>query len=315
MSPCRVSLPRERSRRPRRRGRGPQRTLEGNKAHGRIGRCSICNGRGTSRTRRWSKALKSGTPPKTTGSATTPMSSKPIVKATREGRLARVQRRSAPTSVGGGGSSGDRSASLPNGPPGRSGLRSRSATSIRSTQVTSHPSLDAEDDRFTPVEPPRWSESWSEAPDIWFAPDRRVVVVTWGSASVDRSITIMDRALRWSRRHRTRCQPASAGRDDASWLTSVSWHLSSFGSWETPAALLREDGDGIASTLCESQRVAAIACIRVSACPTNRPGGGERARVAEATETLPVLGRDCSGSRVGGAGIRVDRVEQGRPKG
>ena len=116
-------------------------------------------------------------------------------------------------------------------------------------------------------------------------------------------------------RHRSRCQPASAGRDDASRLTALSWPLSSFGSWGTPAALLRKDGDGTASTLCASQRVAAIACIRVSACPTSRPGGGEGARAAEATVTLPVLGRDCSGSRGNGTGIRVERVGLGRPKG
>jgi len=46
-------------------------------------------------------------------------------EAIREGRGTRVQRRSQPTSVGGDGSSGDGSAFLLNGTPGRSGLRSR----------------------------------------------------------------------------------------------------------------------------------------------------------------------------------------------
>jgi hypothetical protein len=37
---------------------GPGTTLEGNKAHGRIGRSNAGNGGGTQRTRRWSKALE-----------------------------------------------------------------------------------------------------------------------------------------------------------------------------------------------------------------------------------------------------------------
>jgi hypothetical protein len=73
-----------------------------------------------------------------------------------------------------------------------------------------------------------------------------VVVVTWGSTSVDRSITIMDRVLRYSRRHRARCQPISTvGRDDASWVTSVIRPLKSFGSEGTNLSLFsgRSMGD------------------------------------------------------------------------
>jgi hypothetical protein len=106
-----------------------------------------------------------------------------------------------------------------------------------------------EDDWSRPVEPLRWPELRSEASQIRFAPHHGVVVVTWGSTPVDRSFTIMDRVLRCSRRHRSRCQPALAGRDDASWFTSVCQPLSSFGSVETTAALLRKDGDGIAPAL------------------------------------------------------------------
>jgi len=42
---------------------GRKGTLEGNEAHGRIGRSRIGNGAGTLRTRRWSKALKPTAPP------------------------------------------------------------------------------------------------------------------------------------------------------------------------------------------------------------------------------------------------------------
>jgi hypothetical protein len=72
--------------------------------------------------------------------------------AIREGRRARVQRRSSSTSVGGGGLPGDGSALLLNGTLGRSGLRSRGTTPIRCAQATSNRDLDAEDRRFI-----RWS--------------------------------------------------------------------------------------------------------------------------------------------------------------
>jgi hypothetical protein len=127
---------------------GTRRTLEGNKAHGRIGRSPTSNGRIAQRTRRRSKALESSTPvgDRAVGNGREALHSRSW-EVVREDRRARVQRRPSPTSVGSGGSPGDGSASLLNGTPGRSGLRSRGTTTIRSDLAKSDRSLDAEDPR------------------------------------------------------------------------------------------------------------------------------------------------------------------------
>jgi len=132
-------------------------------------------------------------------------------EAIREGRRTRVQRRSHPTQVEGDGSSGDGSAFLLNGTPGRSGLRSRDTTPIRRNQATSDRDLGAKGFRVYPEQPPRWPESRGKALVTWLRPGPGVVVVTWGSTPVDRSITTMDRALRSTRRHRARCHPPPGG--------------------------------------------------------------------------------------------------------
>lgn len=198
---------RVRSRRPCRRESGRWGTLKGKEAHGRIGRFPIGNVRGTSRTRRRSKALESGTPPEVGGRRRPQGLRSRSWETIREGRGTRVQRRSNPTQVGGDGSSGDGSAFVLNGTPGRSGLRSRGTTPIRRKQATSDRSLGAKELRVYPEQPPRWPESRGKALETWLRPGRGVVVVTWGSTSVDRSITTMDRALRSTRRHRARCHP------------------------------------------------------------------------------------------------------------
>jgi hypothetical protein len=188
------------------------------------------------------------------------------------------------------------SALLLNGTPGRSGLRSRGTTPNRDTQVPSHRSLCVEEDWSRLVESPRWPVLRGEASRIQFALDTGIVVVTWGSTPVDRSITIMDWALRRSRRHRSRCQPALAGRDDASWFTSVRQPLTSFGSEETTAALLRKDGDGIASALVKAS-VSLLSRALVYPRVPRPPPWWQRVRAPEATEPLAALVRGCSGSR------------------
>jgi len=114
---------------------------------------------------------------------------------------------------------------------------------------------------------------------------------------VGRSITTMDRALRSTRRHRSRCHlpPRWVGTTRAG---SLRWLglLRANARRGRKAGILRNDGQGIAPTLSASQRVAVIACTRVFVWTLDCPRGGERSRAAEATEPLPVLGRGCSGS-------------------
>lgn len=288
---------RVRSRRPCRRESGRWGTLKGKEAHGRIGRFPIGNVRGTSRTRRRSKALESGTPPEVGGRRRPQGLRSRSWETIREGRGTRVQRRSNPTQVGGDGSPGDGSAFLLNGTPGRSGLRSRGTTPIRRKQATSDRSLGAKELRVYPEQPPRWPESRGKALETWLRPGRGVVVVTWGSTSVDRSFTTMDRALRSTRRHRARCHPPPR-RVGTTRAGPLRWLglLRAVARRGREARVLRNDGQGIAPTLCASQRVAVIACTRAFVWTSDRPRGGERSRAAEAIGSPPVLGRGCFGS-------------------
>jgi hypothetical protein len=234
VSPCCAAHLRVQRRRPHHRDGGLRRILEGNKAHGRIGRCLACNGQGTSRTHRRSKALKSGTPSEPRGRRRPVGLRRRSWDAIREGRRPRVQRRSSPTSVGGGGLPGDGSALLLNGTLGRSGLRSRGTTPIRCEQATSDRDLDAEDHRLA-----RWSHFGGRGCVARHPrPGSRRVEGCRGDVGAHpggpehhhhgQGSTLFSR-------HRSRCHPTtSVGRDDASWHTSVYWPLPSVRSRVPP---------------------------------------------------------------------------------
>jgi hypothetical protein len=204
MSLSRASLLRERGKRPRRAGSGPWEALKGERSPWKDRAFVVWKRTGNVTD---SSAEQSPGVGRSSGGAEVGDGRRRLRSrsrdAIREGRRARVQRRSTPTSVGGDGSPGNGSASLLNGTPGRSGLRSRGTTSTRGEQATSDRSLGARELRVKPESPSRWPASRGEAHETRPRLGRGVAGVTWGSTSVDRSITLMDRAPRSTRRHRT----------------------------------------------------------------------------------------------------------------
>jgi hypothetical protein len=126
----------------------------------------------------------------------------------------------------------------------------------------------------------------------------------------------MDRAPRSTRRHRTRCQPAvQAGRDGASRATPVARCLASPGSQRAPR---RPSSEGRRTGRVDAVRKPAGRCIRVQSRlrldlepPSWRRGvasdGDDRTTPSSRAGLLRQLRQR--------AGIRVERVEQGRQDG